>query len=450
MWLKVNNSGYLKELEEDSTNAESIGEKYGGLSINRIEASDGNTRFRGEHSVTDIPTKYKSIKVKGILRITRDLNLTRKNNQVHMVLFLDSNTPENYINMIPFKADGDFDRTHMMKLIDSEQKIYIAYHKYIIKRISEQEGVQFATTWYICSPYENDMDNQKLLKLLLSEKEYTSFMSKRFSCTYVAVECELSDFQQTSYLYHAEDMHIEFYYTNEYDKGIDISIKAEYFTDPGIYPEDYSHAKINNYKVIDKHSVSIYTTKWYHEDYFYSSYAKDGVLVLPCSDDDYINVREKPESNSKIILQIVNVLHRSLLLAYPPDEKWATIPEIYYKEPNGDIIDKIKAYRNYLDACLNDKELKAQNKTINSKYKIYPIFVNDIVGSDWCKVTIYKSNYMPIITDFIDIQQAGMMIDIHNLYKKIVYSPKEVYLMDGYIHASQLHPISVIRVKDTI
>ena len=40
--------------------------------------------------------------------------------------------------------------------------------------------------------------------------------------------------------------------------------------------------------------------------------------------------------------------------------------------------------------------------------------------------------------------------DIHNLRKKIVYSHDEVFLMNGYIHASQLHPISVIRVKDTV
>ena len=45
---------------------------------------------------------------------------------------------------------------------------------------------------------------------------------------------------------------------------------------------------------------------------------------------------------------------------------------------------------------------------------------------------------------------SDCIIDKHNLRKKIVYSPEEVYLMDGYIHASQLHPKTVIRVKDTI
>ena len=47
--------------------------------------------------------------------------------------------------------------------------------------------------------HENDRSNQKLLKTLLSEKEYASFMSKRFSCTYAAVECEISDFMSTTF-----------------------------------------------------------------------------------------------------------------------------------------------------------------------------------------------------------------------------------------------------------
>ena len=83
----------------------------------------------------------------------------------------------------------------------------------------------------------------------------------------------------------------------------------------------------------------------------------------------------------------------------------------------------------------------------DESYKIYPIFVHDILEGDWCKVTIYKSNYM------YDINwgyNSDCIIDKHNLRKKIVYSPEEVYLMDGYIHASQLHPRAVIRVKDTI
>ena len=49
-----------------------------------------------------------------------------------------------------------------------------------------------------------------------------------------------------------------------------------------------------------------------------------------------------------------------------------------------------------------------------------------------------------------EVTHAGNIEDIHNLRKKIVYSHDEVFLMNGYIHASQLHPISVIRVKDTV
>ena len=87
------------------------------------------------------------------------------------------------------------------------------------------------------------------------------------------------------------------------------------------------------------------------------------------------------------------------------------------------------------------------------QYKIYPIFVNDILKGDWCKVTIYKSKYMFNFTSGIgspEVIHAGNIEDIHNLRKKIVYSHDEVFLMNGYIHASQLHPISVIRVKDTV
>ena len=180
---------------------------------------------------------------------------------------------------------------------------------------------------------------------------------------------------------------------------------------------------MKNYKVVDRHSVSIYLSKTYDEDYFYSSYAKNGVITLPCSNDEYINVRNKIGNDSKVILQIQRVL--------------ATCNLHYEKEE-------------FTGKLASEDTIEMQLKLL--KYKIYPIFVHDILEGDWCKVTIYKSQYMYNFTNFVNSPfiQAGNLEDINNLRKKIVYSPEEVYLMDGYIHASQLHPISVIRVKDTI
>ena len=50
-----------------------------------------------------------SIKVKGILRITRDLTLIKENSQIHMVLFLDKNTPEKYLYHIPYNNYRDIE-----------------------------------------------------------------------------------------------------------------------------------------------------------------------------------------------------------------------------------------------------------------------------------------------------------------------------------------------------
>lgn len=370
-----------------------------------------------------------SIKVKGILRITRDLTLIKENSQIHMVLFLDKNTPEKYLYHIPYNNYTDIEKDkHMISLGNN----LFTQLGLIIKNTGSTVGLSLVTTYYIRSPYENDMDNQKLLKSLLSEKEYTSFMSKRFSCTYVAVECELSDFMTTYYMDQPTN---DCFYTDKYSIGIDISTRAEYSNSSDMYEiSTCVHAKLSNYKVIDRHSVSIYKTTWYDEEYYYSSYAKNGVIAEPCSYDTYINVREKPDVDSKVLLQPRVVIPRPSRTVYPPSQKWLNTPTEYYTQEDIEAgYSKLDKY----DMYFNEDE----------SYKIYPIFVHDILEGDWCKVTIYKSNYM---YDMNWDYNSECIIDKHNLRKKIVYSPEEVYLMDGYIHASQLHPISVIRVKDTI
>lgn len=370
-----------------------------------------------------------SIKVKGILRITRDLTLIKENSQIHMVLFLDKNTPEKYLYHIPYNNYRDIETDVHMKSLGNNLFTQLGL---IIKNTGSTVGLSLVTTYYIRSPYENDMDNQKLLKSLLSEKEYTSFMSKRFSCTYVAVECELSDFMTTYYMDQPTN---DCFYTDKYSIGIDISTRAEYSNSCDMYEiTTYTHAKLSNYKVIDRHSVSIYKTTWYDEEYYYSSYAKNGVIAEPCSYDNYINVREKPDVDSKVLLQPRVVIPRPSRTVYPPSQKWLNTPTEYYTQEDIEAgYSKLDKY----DMYFNEDE----------SYKIYPIFVHDVLEGDWCKVTIYKSNYM---YDMNWDYNSDCIIDKHNLRKKIVYSPEEVYLMDGYIHASQLHPISVIRVKDTI
>ena len=374
-----------------------------------------------------------SIKVKGILRITRDLTLIKENSQIHMVLFLDKNTPEEYLFRLPYHHPREFEQDN--DIISLGNNLFMELSS-VIKQTGLKEGLSLLTTYYIRSPYENDMDNQKLLKSLLSEEEYTSFMSKRFSCTYVAVEGELSDFMNTLFM---DRPTRDSFYTDKYSIGIDISTKAEYSNSCDIYEiELFTHAKLSNYKLIDRYSVSIYKTTWYDEEYYYSSYAKNGVIAEPCSNDTYINVREKPDVDSKVLLQIGCKYPRVFYTAYPPSQKWLNTPTEYYTQEDIEKgYSKMDVLAYYIYYSGNYKNL----------YKIYPIFVHDILEGDWCKVTIYKSNYM------YDINwgyNSDCIIDKHNLRKKIVYSPEEVYLMDGYIHASQLHPISVIRVKDTI
>ena len=370
-----------------------------------------------------------SIKVKGILRITRDLTLIKENSQIHMVLFLDKNTPEKCLYHIPHINYSDYEQDYNSHSLGNN---LFKQFGLVIKQTGSTEGLSLLTTYYIRSPYENDMDNQKLLKSLLSEKEYASFMNKRFSCTYVAVECELSDFMTTSFMDQPTN---DSFYTDKYSIGIDISTRAEYFNSYNMHEiGGNTHAKLSNYKVIDRHSVSIYKTTWYDEEYYYSSYAKNGVIAEPCSYDTYINVREKPDVDSKVLLQPRVVIARPSRTVYPPSQKWLNTPTEYYTQEDIEAgYSKLDKYDMYFHE--------------DESYKIYPIFVHDILEGDWCKVTIYKSNYM------YDINwgyNSDYIIDKHNLRKKIVYSPEEVYLMDGYIHASQLHPRAVIRVKDTI
>ena len=373
-----------------------------------------------------------SIKVKGILRITRDLTLVKENSQIHMVLFLDKNTPEKYLYHIPHINHTEIEEDPNMKFLGNN---LFKWFGAVVKRTGSTEGLSLLTTYYIRSPFENDKSNQKLLKSLLSEKEYTSFMSKRFSCIYVAVECELSDFMTTLFMQRPT---LDSYYTDKYSIGIDISTKAEYSNSSDMYGiETFTHAKLSNYKVIDRHSVSIYKTTWYDEEYYYSSYAKNGVIAEPCSYDTYINVREKADVDSKVLLQPRVVIPRPSRTVYPPSQKWLNTPTEYYTQED------IENGYSKLEALLYYRN----SEDYKNLYKVYPIFVHYILEGDWCKVTIYKSNYM-YDTNWDD--NSDSIIDKHNLRKKIVYSPEEVYLIDGYIHASQLHPKTVIRVKDTI
>ena len=346
-----------------------------------------------------------------------------------MVLFLDKNTPEKYLYRLPYNHPREFEQDN--GIISLGNNLFMELSS-VIKQTGLKEGLSLLTTYYIRSPYENDMDNQKLLNSLLSEKEYASFMNKRFSCIYVAVEGELSDFMTTSFMDQPTN---DSFYTDKYSIGIDISTRAEYFNSYNMHEiGGNTHAKLSNYKVIDRHSVSIYKTTWYDEEYYYSSYAKNGVIAEPCSYDTYINVREKPDVDSKVLLQPRVVIPRPSRTVYPPSQKWLNTPTEYYTQEDIEAgYSKLDKY----DMYFNEDE----------SYKIYPIFVHDILEGDWCKVTIYKSNYMYDINWDIN---SDCIIDKHNLRKKIVYSPEEVYLMDGYIHASQLHPKTVIRVKDTI
>lgn len=420
---------YVIKLEDPKYNVR-LSKRYNGLSTvipywsdeqQNVEVEDVYERRTETYNIN-----HKSMKVRGVLRITRDLTLKHNNDQVHMMLFLDKRTPSEYLYPVNTSKDNGY-----------------------IERNNNNDVL--TTTWYIRSPFENDKSNQRLLKSLLSEEEYNSFMSKRFSCTYVAVECELSDFMVTGMYDLGPDLTSQEFYSDKYSVGNDISIKAEYFRGTRILTAEdsylfdnivrvsiYKHALMKNYKVVDRYSVSIYLSKTYDEDYFYSSYAKNGVIALPCSNDEHINVRNKIGNDSKVILQIQRVLATCNLPVYNRSEN---ITEPHYEKEN---------FTRELVSGDTGFDFEKQLKLL--KYKIYPIFVHDILEGDWCKVTIYKSQYMYNFTNFVDASliQAGNLEDINNLHKKIVYSPEEVYLMDGYIHASQLHPISVIRVKDTI
>lgn len=391
---------------------------YGYVDLKKSEDIGKNTYY--EEITRYYAVRHNSMKVKGMLRITRDLTLTKDNSQIHMMLFLDKNTPKEYLFSVKTEKP--------MSLIELDE-----------------QGFALTTTWYVRSPYENDRSNQKLLKTLLSEKEYALFMSKRFSCTYAAVECEISDFMSTTFYSTSLDYQDQEFYTDKYSIGNDISIKAEYFLGNKLFHGiisggeafmiTYKHALMKNYKVIGRYDVSIYMSNKYNEDYFYSSYAKNGVLALPCSNDKYINVREKPNKDGRIILKIANVLQMFYLPVYNRERN--VVDRFYERETE---INKIASRS-------KEEQIKLM------QYKIYPIFVNDILKGDWCKVTIYKSKYMFNFTSGIgspEVIHAGNIEDIHNLRKKIVYSHDEVFLMNGYIHASQLHPISVIRVKDTV
>ncbi len=364
---------------------------YGYVDLKKSEDIGKNTYY--EEITRYYAVRHNSMKVKGMLRITRDLTLTKDNSQIHMMLFLDKNTPKEYLFSVKTEKP--------MSLIELDE-----------------QGFALTTTWYVRSPYENDRSNQKLLKTLLSEKEYASFMSKRFSCTYAAVECEISDFMSTTF----------------YSTSLDYQ-DQEFYTDKYSFMITYKHALMKNYKVIGRYDVSIYMSNKYNEDYFYSSYAKNGVLALPCSNDKYINVREKPNKDGRIILKIANVLE----MFYLP---------VYNRERN--VVDRFYESETKINK-ISSRSKEEQIKLM--QYKIYPIFVNDILKGDWCKVTIYKSKYMFNVSSAMsmpEVTHAGNIEDIHNLRKKIVYSHDEVFLMNGYIHASQLHPISVIRVKDTV
>ena len=112
----------------------------------------------------------------------------------------------------------------------------------------------------------------------------------------------------------------------------------------------------------------------YNEDYFYSSYAKNGVLALPCSNDKYINVREKPNKDGRIILKIANVLEMFYLPVYNRERN--VVDRFYERETE---INKISSRS-------KEEQIKLM------QYKIYPIFVNDILKGDWTVTFVNKTH----------------------------------------------------------
>lgn len=351
----------------------------------------------GEGTIKGFIAKYsgKSFNVKGILRISWDLNL-KYNKMINIILFLDKSCEE--------VIDASFEGNSAL--------------------LGGGEARQYA--WAITSPYPNDENNYRLTEELLGKEKFKTFFSTRFGCRRIAVQGTVFNFDHT---YISEEK-------NPYDRS-----RVRFSGTPYIVPSIYLDfnfpdalgmptVSLKDFKIIDINSIVLAEKEKIASNVSYTAnaiesqcYSISGAFVKTSSRDMYVNMRDKPSSkDGKIIRQLI-------------------VQDLLYDEPED-------LYEGEGDALWSKYQEEIEKYILSHKEMMkpgaYTVFAHDILPDDWCYVTLYS---FPGDANYIDEERLlhAKYPKNRNICETMNEAPRTITISKGYIHVSQLTAFSSCR-----
>ena len=269
--------------------------------------------------------------------------------------------------------------------------------------------------WYLKSPYPNDLLNHKIVKELLKDK-FESFIKKRFNYATIPINATISN---VSSIDSAEiflcDITIYWGLSND-DTVIPTGILSV-FSETAL---DFNLAKDSD---INGSNVQYWVQNPKHlPQYLLKPPFINGVFAMTKTNanDFFVNLRDKPNKDSKIIMQLYSQQFKSKLL-HEEFDLWFEAQK--------------KAQQIYF-ANNKDKMIKPFYKDNNSK-KDYIIFVDDILEGDWAKVRVLRYD------DYVDSKNQGDKIDSKAYINLFLNEPSKITIALGYIHTSGLDPVRI-------
>ncbi len=313
------------------------------------------------------------------------------------------------------------------------------------------------TNVLLTSPYKDDIYNHRIVKEILGDERFERFMSKRFNYESIPISAEIGDVDNTLNLKEPilaliVDYRFSFFvdgcrYNDEIAfenagfpifKLFDFSIaKAPYeiaeskeVVSSGLYP-GYDSERARVYEIVSRRYPPLGDTA-----YKFTTPMVKGVFANTRTkeNDFYVNVRDKPSKDGKIIMQLYSqiLMPKYKKISYnlhkrdedsQDYEEWerkqAALQQQYFekhKDMIGPFPKDIELYE------LLDK---------------YIVFVWDILEGDWAKVWVLT----PAIKKG-DIYVSSFFWD--NRYEEYVdiflNNPSKLIIKEGYIHTSGLVP----------
>ncbi len=269
--------------------------------------------------------------------------------------------------------------------------------------------------WYLKSPYPNDLLNHKIVKELLKDK-FESFIKKRFNYALIPINATINNVSSIDSV-EIFLCDITIYW------GLDVVIPTGILSAFSETTLDFNLAKDSDIFMTDGNDLQYWVQNPKHlPQYLLKPPFINGVFAMTKTqaNDFFVNLRDKPNKDGKIIMQLYSQQFKSKLLHEDFDLWFET---------------QKKAQQTYF-ANNKGKMIKPFYKDSDSK-KDYIIFVDDILEGDWAKVRVLRYD------DYVDSKNQGDKIDSKAYINLFLNEPSKITIALGYIHTSGLDPVRV-------